>query len=178
MDGRAEAEIARLLREGIAGDERAYGDFLRRVADLVRGYARRRITSSGIDAEDIVQETLLAIHTKRHTWERGEPVTPWLYGIAKHKLVDAFRRHGRRMETNIDDFQDMAEDPRPEPARDWEIERALECLAPGQRSVVAKISLEGHSITETASKLGMTETAVRVSLHRGLAAIAKRFGHS
>jgi RNA polymerase sigma-70 factor (ECF subfamily) len=125
-----------------------------------------------------VQETLLAIHLKRHTWRSDLPVEPWLYAIARFKLVDAFRKVGRRREVVMDEQFDA---PAPEPeqaASEREIGRALEALAPGQRAVVAAISVEGSSISETARKLGMTEVAVRVALHRGLAAIARKFGRN
>ncbi len=176
MDGRQDAELQRLLTVALAGDERAYADFLRRAAGLVRGFARRRAGQGGIDPEDIVQETLLAVHLKRHTWRADLPVEPWLFAIARFKLVDAFRKRGRRMEVVIDDGFDA---PAPEPeehASERDIGRALAVLAPGQRAVVSAISVDGSSITETAVKLGMTEVAVRVALHRGLSAIARKFG--
>ena len=178
MDGKEEAELARLLKAALQGDEKAYAEFLRRAAALVRGFARRRAGQGSIDPEDIVQETLLAIHLKRHTWQSDLPVEPWLYAIARFKLVDAFRKVGRRLEIGLDESFDP---PAPEPeqgASEREIGRALETLAPGQRAVVSAISVEGRSIGETAAKLGMTEVAVRVALHRGLAAIARRFGGS
>jgi RNA polymerase sigma-70 factor (ECF subfamily) len=178
VGGKEEAEFARLLKAALQGDERAYAEFLRRAAALVRGFARRRAGQGSIDPEDIVQETLLAIHLKRHTWQSDLPVEPWLYAIARFKLIDAFRKAGRRMEVVLDDTFDA---PAPEPeetASEREIGRALDALAPGQRAVVAAISVEGNSIGETAKKLGMTEVAVRVSLHRGLSAIARRFGRS
>lgn len=121
-----------------------------------------------------MQETLLAVHMKRHTWRTDLPVTPWLYTVARYKLLDAYRRRGRRVE--IEEIADMVAEPQAETARQWEIDRALESLAPGQRSVVAAVSVDGRSIGKTARSLGMTETAVRVALHRGLAAIAERFG--
>jgi RNA polymerase sigma-70 factor (ECF subfamily) len=176
LDGDDETELARLLRAALAGDERVYTEFLRRAAYLVRGFARRRVVQGGIDPEDIVQETLLAVHMKRHTWRDDAPVTPWLYAIARYKLVDAFRRRGRRVEIEIGEIPDTFAEPEPETVSDREIGRALETLAPGQRSVVAAVSVDGLSISETAKTLGMTETAVRVALHRGLTAIAQRFG--
>jgi RNA polymerase sigma-70 factor (ECF subfamily) len=178
VGGSEEAELARLLKAALQGDEKAYAVFLRRAAALVRGFARRRAGQGSIDPEDIVQETLLAIHLKRHTWQSHLPVEPWLYAIARFKLIDAFRKVGRRMEVVLDESFDP---PAPEAERgasEREIERALEALAPGQRAVVSAISLDGQSISETARKLGMTEVAVRVALHRGLAAIARKFGRS
>lgn len=123
-----------------------------------------------------MQETLLAIHVKRHTWRSDAAVTPWLYAIARYKLIDALRRRGKRIDIDLDEIADTVaavEDDRPS---SHEIGRALAALAPGQRSVVSAISVEGRSIGETAASLGMTETAVRVALHRGLTAIAKKFG--
>jgi RNA polymerase sigma-70 factor, ECF subfamily len=179
VEGKEEAELARLFRAALAGDEKAYGDFLSRASATVRAFARRRVGQSGIDPEDVVQETLLALHLKRHTWRTDAAVTPWLYAIARFKLIDAFRRSGRHPTIDVDLVAETVAAPEPEPgasARD--VERALASLAPGQRAVVSSISVDGNSIGETAQKLGMNETAVRVALHRGLAAISKRFGQT
>jgi RNA polymerase sigma-70 factor (ECF subfamily) len=172
----AENELAGLMRAACAGDEKAYADFLRRAAFLVRGFARKKIVHGGIDPEDIVQETLLAIHMKRHTWRGDGPVLPWLYAIARYKLIDTFRRSGRRVEIEIDEVSETLAAPEPETVIDRDIRRALAALAPRQRTVVAAVTVDGYSISEAAQSLGMTETAVRVALHRGLKAIAKRFG--
>ena len=176
MTGKDEAELSGLLRAAIAGDERAYADFLHRIAALVRGFVRRKVVQGGVDPEDVVQETLLAIHVKRHTWRSDAPVLPWVYAIARFKLIDAFRRRGRRIEVEIDEIAETFAEPETETVSERDINRALEGLPPTQRSVVSSISVDGHSIGETAAKLGVSETAVRVSLHRGLATIAKRFG--
>jgi RNA polymerase sigma-70 factor, ECF subfamily len=176
LNGAEEDELARLMRAAIGGDEKAYAEFLRRAACLVRGFARRKIVRGGIDPEDVVQETLLAIHLKRHTWRDDGSVLPWLYAITRYKLIDAFRRQGRRAEIEIGEIAETFAAPEPETVKDWEIGRALSTLAPGQRSVVAAVTVSGHSIGETAKSLGISEGAVRVALHRGLTAIAKRFG--
>lgn len=170
-----EAELSRLMRAAIAGNEKAYADFLHGVAALVRGFARRKIVH-GVDPEDIVQETLLAIHTKRHTWRSDAPVLPWVYAIARFKLIDAFRRRGRRIEVEIGEIAETYASPEAETVSERDVGRVLESLPPGQRLVVSSISVEGRSISETAATLGMSEVAVRVALHRGLAAIAMRFG--
>ena len=176
MAGREDDELAVLLRAAIAGDEKAYAAFLQRVALVVRTFARAKIVRGGVDPEDIVQETLLAIHLKRHTWRTDAPVMPWVYAIARFKLVDAFRRRGSRMEVDLDAAPDLAIEPEADTVSPRDMIRILETLAPGQRSVVASISVEGCSVGETAQRLAMSETAVRVALHRGLAAIARRFG--
>jgi len=176
LNGAEEGELAGLMRAAVGGDEKAYAEFLRRAACLVRGFARRKIVRGGIDPEDIVQETLLAIHVKRHTWRDDGSVLPWVYAIARYKLVDAFRRQGRRVEIEIDEIAETFAQPEPETVSDREVSRALSTLTPGQRSVVAAVTVDGLSIGETAEDLGISEGAVRVGLHRGLTALAKRFG--
>jgi RNA polymerase sigma-70 factor (ECF subfamily) len=176
VNGADDGDLAGLFRTALGGDEKAYGDFLNEAAALVRVWARRRAAYPGLDPEDIVQETLLAVHLKRHTWRNDGPVKPWLYAIARHKLVDALRRRGRHARVELGEVEEKLASEEAETARDWEIGRALEVLTPGQRSVVTAISVEGRTIAEAARSLGMNETAVRVALHRGLAAIAKRFG--
>lgn len=177
MDGADDKDLAQLFRVALMGDERAYGEFLQQAACLIRAWARRRIFG-GLDPEDIVQEALLAVHVKRHTWRTDGPVTPWLYAIAKHKLIDALRRQGRYPRVEISQVEDQLAAEEAQTVRDWEIGRALDTLTPGQRSVVTAISIEGRTVTEAATNLGMNETAVRVALHRGLAAIARRFGRN
>lgn len=170
-----DAELARLLLAAISGDQPAYAVFLEGVAVLVRAYCRRRIGRGGVETEDVVQETLLAVHLKRATWRQGERVMPWVYTIARHKLVDAYRRAGRHLEVDIADYVETLAEPEKDAWDGRAISRALDGLAPVQRGVVSAISVEGLSIGETAEKLGMTETAVRVALHRGLKSIARRF---
>lgn len=168
-----------LLLAANAGDEKAYRAFLVEVSVIVRRFATRRMPrqSAGFDVEDLVQEILLAVHNKRHTWRAGEPVAPWLFAIARYKAIDAYRRRGRRIEVDIADFSDVIEDPGAVPsAVGHDVSRALDSLAGRQRAVVSALSVEGKSIGETAEKLDMSEGAVRVAFHRGLAAIAKKFG--
>lgn len=175
-------DLRKLFVAALNGDEAAYRRFLERAAVLVRGYARRRAGGS-LDPEDIVQETLLSVHLKRHTWRADAPVEPWLYAIARYKLIDALRRTGRYTGRHIDvDVSELA-DMLPAEAEDETISerdlgRVLDTLPDGQRNVVEAISVDGRSISETAKQFGMNEGAVRVALHRGLKAIAVRFGKS
>ena len=171
--------MAGLMRAAIGGDAAAYAEFLRVTAGLVRGLARRKLAENGVvSPEDIVQETLLAIHTKRHTWRQAEPILPWLLTIARYKVVDAYRRRGSRVFVDVDEFAELlaAPDVSAPDANDRHLERALAALSDGQQRVVRSIGVDGRSISETARELGMKETAVRVAFHRGLAAIAAKFG--
>jgi RNA polymerase sigma-70 factor (ECF subfamily) len=177
LDGSDHDELARLMQAALAGDQRAYGEFLDRAASLLRRFVLRKVGRSGIDPEDIVQEVLLAVHIKRHTWHQDAPVLPWLYAIARYKLADAFRRRGRRGEIGLAELAVTSVEP-DVPMLERDVTRALDILTPGQRSVVSAVALAGRSIAEAAKTLGMSETAVRVALHRGLSAIARRFGQN
>ena len=171
--------MAGLMRAANRGDAAAYAEFLRIAAGLVRGLARRKLAESGVvSPEDIVQETLLAIHTKRHTWRQAEPILPWLLTIARYKVVDVYRRKGSWVFVDVDDVAELlaAPDAPGGDASDRHLEHALAGLSDGQRRVVRSIGVDGRSISETASEFGMKETAVRVAFHRGLAAIAAKFG--
>lgn len=171
--------LADLMRTALRGDEAAYNAFLRRAAELTRRAVARRLAASWASGvEDVVQETLLAIHLKRHTWRTEEPIMPWLATIARYKAIDACRRRGVRVELPVEDFAEVL--PGPEDTHSFEetqhIEMAVGSLSGGQQRVVRSIALEGRSISETARALDMKETAVRVAFHRGLSAIALRFG--
>ncbi len=176
-----EAKVAGLFKAAIHGDEVAYAEFLRLAAGFVRGLARRKLANDRVvGPEDIVQEVLLAIHTKRHTWRPHEPVLPWLFTIARYKIVDVYRRNGKRVFLDVDDFEEHLAAPeadeRTVPER--QVEAALTVLSVGQRRVVQSIAIDGRSISETAAAFDMKETAVRVAFHRGLAAIAAKFGRT
>lgn len=169
-----------LMQAALAGDGASYALVLKAIAGPIRAFARRGLERAGSgagDAEDVVQEVLLAIHLKRHTWDPSAPLKPWVYAIARHKLIDALRRRGRRAEVDVDDFAEvLAAEAEPERASERDVERALASLTGRQREVVTAVSVDGRSIRDTAAALGMNEGAVRVALHRGLSALSARFG--
>jgi RNA polymerase sigma-70 factor (ECF subfamily) len=173
-----EDEWTGLMRSAISGDDAAYQRLLSAIAPVLRATARRGLTRAGqpVDqAEDIVQDILLAVHLKRHTWDANAPFAPWLFAIARNKLIDALRRRGRRVFVNIDDFTDVIPSEAPEetvPAR--EAAAHLEALPARQRDVLQSIAVDSASIKATAAKLSMSEGAVRVALHRGLASLTAK----
>jgi len=166
------------MRLAVAGDAAAYHRLLRAVTPVLRAAARRGLARAGqpVDqSEDIVQEILLAVHLKRHTWDVSAPFAPWLFAIARNKLIDALRRRGRRVFVNIDDFAEtIAGEPAAETAPASEVAAELQSLPARQRDVVRSIAVESASIQETARKFAMSEGAVRVALHRGLASLTAR----
>lgn len=177
MRGRDD-EWTDLMRSANAGDSVAYRRLLQSVTPVLRAGARRGLARAGqpVDqAEDIVQDILLAVHLKRHTWDSGAPFAPWLFAIARNKLIDTLRRRARRVFVDIDDFADtLASEPAPETLPASEVTRHLEGLPPRQRDVLQSIAVDSASIKDTAAKLSMSEGAVRVALHRGLSALAAK----
>lgn len=173
-----ELEWAAWMRAANAGDTAAYDRLLHDMAAALRPIARRGLARAGrsvADSEDVVQEVLLAVHLKRHTWDTAQPIGPWIRVIARHKIVDALRRRGSRYDLPIDEFSETIPAPDEGPSLpEREVDRHLEILPARQRLVVRTIAVEGASIGEAAARLNMTQGAVRVALHRGLAALAKK----
>lgn len=171
-----EALWAGWMRAGLAGDDGSYRDLLEAMAPVLRRIARQGLVRSGMgnaDTEDVVQEILLAIHLKRHTWLSDQPFMPWLNAIARYKLIDVMRRRGRRGEVPIDDLIEVLPDQseRAE-ASPQELTKLVGRLQGREHAVVTAISLDGGSIGDAAVKLSMSEGAVRVALHRGLKRLA------
>lgn len=174
-----EETMASLMRAALGGDEGAYAEFLRQGTVAARRVITHRLgRSSPVSPEDVVQETLLAVHLKRHTWRQSEPILPWFMSIARYKLIDACRRQRVRISVPIDDFAEflVAPETSDSGADNQHIERAVESLSDAQRKVVRSIAIEGRTIRETAAALAMKEGTVRVAFHRGLSALAQRFG--
>jgi RNA polymerase sigma-70 factor (ECF subfamily) len=175
-----EVEWADLMRAANAGDGGAYARLLRELAPVLRATARRGLARAGMavaDAEDVVQETLIAIHLKRHTWDGDLPVRPWVAAIARNKLIDALRRRNRHAAVPIDDVLELlAAEEAPSGPSQQDVDRHVDALPVRQRDVLRAIAIEGATITEAAGRLAMTEGAVRVALHRGLTALYAKFG--
>jgi RNA polymerase sigma-70 factor, ECF subfamily len=168
-----------LMRAANAGDEAAYRRLLAAIAPTLRSMARRALSRAGqpLDlAEDIVQEILLAVHLKRHTFSPGAPFGPWLFAVARNKIIDALRRRGRRIFVPIEDFAETLSGEAAEPGpSERDVEKQLKDLPDRQRDVLRAIAVDGRSIDETAQKLSISNGAVRVALHRGLQGIAAKF---
>jgi RNA polymerase sigma-70 factor (ECF subfamily) len=171
-----------LMRQAVAGDDEAYHRLLRQVAPVLRAAARRGLARAGQppdQSEDIVQEILLAVHLKRHTWDVNAPFAPWLFAIARNKLIDALRRRGRRIFVNIDDFAEtLADAPSAPTMPASEVAAQLQTLPQRQREVLQSIAVEASSIKQTAERFAMSEGAVRVALHRALSSLTAKLRES
>jgi RNA polymerase sigma-70 factor, ECF subfamily len=173
-----EAKLKRWLDAAKTGDESAYHEFLLALAPYLRGFFRKRMQSCPDQVEDLVQEVLLAIHAKKHTYDPQLPVSAWIHAIAKYKYVDFLRaRHRDVGNQNLDDVSEMlsySDSVSRESSID--IERLLDGL-PSSFSIPLRLTkLDGFSIKEASEISGLSESAVKVGVHRGLKKLSKLLG--
>ena len=176
MQDELEARLRPLWLSAQAGDEFAYARALALAAVRLRGYFGRRMLAWPNDVEDLVQETLLALHLQRGTYDATAPVTAWLHAIARHKLVDLLRRRGRR-ESLLEPLDDLPEELHPTSTDETTTRRdlalLLEELPAAQRQAILDTRIEGLSVAEAALRSGLSESAIKVSVHRGLKRLAR-----
>jgi RNA polymerase sigma-70 factor (ECF subfamily) len=175
-----EADLHAAWREALAGNARCYQDVLTRLSQHLRLFLRRRLRDKPQDVEDLVQEILLSIHQKRHTYDPNQPLTAWVYAIARYKLIDHLRAQARHDDKNdpIDDWHDQLWMASTEDANASKVHltHMLSQLPDKQRRPIEHTKLEGHTVAEAAELTGQSESAVKVNIHRGLKALAKLYG--
>lgn len=172
-DERSEAHLKGLMLSAQAGNAAAYHVLLKTLTPHLRAYFARRLERKG-EAEDLVQETLIAIHTKRASFDPAQPFTAWLHAIARYKLIDHFRRSGIRRTLPLEEADSVTDSEDREAidaARD--VERLLAKLPEHKRALLRDVKLDGLSTAEAAAKTGLSESAVKVGIHRSLKALAK-----
>jgi len=172
-----ETALRPLMIAACDGNQQAYVTLLSEMAKLLRGFFRKRMLSVPDDVEDVVQEVLIAIHNQRHTYDAGQPVTAWVFGIARYKLADFYRRRGSQGNDHVD-IDDAAEwlateDHDAHDAR-RDVGLLLDELPEKQRDAIRCVKIEGLSIAEAAAQTGQSESSVKVGIHRGLKALAAR----
>jgi RNA polymerase sigma-70 factor (ECF subfamily) len=165
----AETRLKALMVAARAGDSAAYRTLLSEVGHHLRAYYARRLGRNAAEVEDLVQETLIAMHAKSATYDAAQPLTPWLYAIARYKLVDSFRRERRAKVLPLDEADDLvAESDHEAAAASLDVERLLVKLPRRARELVRTVKIEGLSTEEAAQRLGMSESAVKVGVHRAI----------
>ena len=169
-----EAQLKALMVAAQAGDRSAQTQLLTLLAGRLRAFFIRRLADDVSQAEDLVQETLLAIHVKRATFDPKQAFTPWAYAIARYKLIDCIRRSGGRRAIPLEDAGDLlaAENPE-EGAVRRDVASLLDRLPPRQRALMRDVKLHGLSMEEAAGRAGMSVTAAKVSVHRGMKRLMK-----
>ncbi len=172
-----EARLRVLFLAGLDGDSAAYRVFLDDLSGHLRAFLRKRLFRMQDDIEDIVQETLLAIHNGRHTYRADQPLTAWVHAVARYKLMDFFRARSRHEAFNepLDDYLDIFESS-DEQAADAkrDVAKLLDALPDRQRLPIVHVKLQGLSVAETAELTGLSESAVKIGVHRGMKALAAR----
>ena len=172
-----EAELRRLMLASLDGDPDAHRELLTRLSRRLRAFFKPRLVRMGhgeVEAEDLVQETLIAVHTRRHTYDREQPFTPWLYAMARYKFVDYVRRTKKTFHDSLEHAKDLtARDDYGAVESTLDLNRLMGELPPKMRLAIQHVKLDGLSVNEAAERSGMSPSAIKVSVHRGLKALAR-----
>ena len=171
-----EERLRSLMLPSLAGDAAAYRIFLDELAAHLRSYLRRRLSGLPDEVEDLLQELLLAVHKKRHTYDPKQPLTAWVQAIARYKLVDLLRRRARGdvlTDPLDEDDQVFATTVNDAAEAQYDVAKLLRGLPDRQRLPILYVKIDGASVTDTAARTGMSESAVKVGIHRGLKALAE-----
>lgn len=163
-----------LMCDGLDGDAAAHAALLRLLVPLLRGFYRRRLRGADDEVEDLVQETLVAVHTRRATYDRDRAFSAWLFAIARYKMIDQFRRVAKLRP--IEGLEDtlMAEEFEDKALARVDVDQLLEVLPPKQAKAIRATRIEGSSVAEAAEAAGISESDVKISVHRGIKALMVR----
>jgi RNA polymerase sigma-70 factor (ECF subfamily) len=172
-----EVELKALMLASLDGDAASHRVLLDRLSRRLRAYYKGKLAGIGRDAteaEDLVQEAVLAIHIKRHTYDPAEPLTPWVHAIARYKLIDFLRRTRPSFaDVPIDEADEiMAHDDNVDAESTYDLKRLMQRLPEKMRCSIEAVKLEGQTIAEAAERCGISESGVKVNIHRGLKALA------
>jgi RNA polymerase sigma factor (sigma-70 family) len=172
----SEEQLKLWMLGGLDGDAGAHAALLRALVPLLSSFYGRRLGSSDADVQDLVQETLIAVHTRRASYDRDRPFTAWLYAVARYRMIDYLRR--RRIAVPLEDVEAtlVEEDFECASQARMDVETLLSTLSPKQARAIRDTHVDGKSIAEAAADAGIGESDVKVSVHRGLKALAARFG--
>lgn len=170
-----ETQLRDWMVASLAGDAAAYRTLLDELRARLIPFFARRLGGGRAEVDDLVQETLIAIHTKRATYDPVQPFTGWAYAIARYKLVDHFRRSGRRPTTPIDAAGDLfVDDEGGAVEARLDVERLMQSLSPRDRDLVGGVKLQGWSTQQASARTGMSQSAVKVAVHRALKRLTAR----
>ena len=162
------------MQRSLAGDAAAHRELLTLLAPPLRAYFRGRTRGNAADAEDLVQETLLAIHLKRETFDVNAPVTVWAFAIARHKLCDWDRQSSKRAQSQGIAAEVFVDDDKENATAGDDVARLLDGLSGKQATAIRCMKLEGLTAAETAARTGQSVAAVKVDVHRGLRKLVSR----
>jgi RNA polymerase sigma-70 factor (ECF subfamily) len=166
-----------LMRQSLAGDQRAYAALLTETTRLLRPFLSKRLRFSN-EVDDLLQEILISIHKARHTYDGKRPYKPWAYAIAKFRLLDHLRAHYSDQLRHAIDFDELEENLHEhvtETGMSYEsISGEVQKLPEKQALILQLMHQEGYTAKEVAEKIGMTESAVKVAAHRAYKILRER----
>ncbi|WP_380178387.1 sigma-70 family RNA polymerase sigma factor [Kalamiella sp. sgz302252] len=164
------AEWPALMARAQAGDREAYNQLLKAMVPAIRAFARKKIADEAL-VEDVIQETLLAIHRVRHTYDPQRPILPWMAAITSARAIDALRQRGRNHE--VQDESALTLQPA-EPERELpDLDGYLQNLPARQREIVESVHLREQSLAQAAAETNMSVSAVKSLLHRAMLNLRK-----
>jgi RNA polymerase sigma-70 factor (ECF subfamily) len=166
-----------LMRQSLAGDQRAYAELLTRTARLLKPFLSKRLRFSN-EVDDLLQEILLSIHKARHTYDGKRPYKPWAYAIAKFRLLDHLRAYYADQLRDAEDYDEL-EEILPEGVTETgvsyeSISAEVEKLPEKQATILRLMHQDGYTAKEAAAKMGMNESAVKVAAHRAYKILRER----
>jgi RNA polymerase sigma factor (sigma-70 family) len=164
-----EATLARLMAMAQQGDKQAYAVLLKSCQAWLKRYYARRISPCQLD--DLVQDTLLSLHRKLASYDPQRPFLPWLAAIARYRWVDHLRQIYKANETGLDGDHEALSDEPGISAR-ISLERLFTQLPASQVAAIAKVKIEGLSVSEASHATGQSESLIKVNIHRGLKRLA------
>jgi len=171
-----ETRLKALMLASLAGDAASYRALLAELTPHLRAFFKRRLGNAA-DAEDLVQETLIAIHTKRATYDTTMPFTAWLHAVARYKLIDHFRRSKVRRTLPLEEADSIfAEEDVESVSAKRDVEQLLAKLPESKRELLRSVKIDGLSTAEAAERTGLSESGVKVGVHRALKALSAMIG--
>jgi RNA polymerase sigma-70 factor (ECF subfamily) len=163
------------------GDADAYRELLQMAALLIESYALKTLRRMGLEdpeaARDILQEALFAIHLKRHTYNPAQLFTPWMFAIARYKLIDYGRRRARQGKHDpLEALAELPDDRGQDALDEVDLAKLLQGLSHKQRQAIELVKVSGYSVAEASAQSGMSEAAVKTNVHRGIRRLRGLFG--
>ncbi len=163
------------MLDALAGDARAYSSLLAELSRNLRAYYARRLGSAAEDCEDLVQDTLIAMHRRRASYDPNQPLTAWVYAIARYRLIDHYRRSRLRQTVPLEDAGALFAADEAEPAMaKRDVAHLLNALPTARAALIRKTKIEGMTAAEAGESVGLSEGAVKVNVHRGLKSLAAK----
>ena len=158
-----------LMKQSLAGNQRAYTVLLQQTSRLLRPFLAKRLSFTS-EVDDLLQEILISIHKARYTYDGNRPYKPWVYAIAQFRLKDHLRAHYSDQlhhAYDLSELEDFLQDDVTESAVSYEsISGEVQKLPEKQATILRLMHQEGYTAKEVAEKMGMKESAVKVAAHR------------